>query len=501
MQHNVGGHGAQALHGGKQSTKVRGMNMRIAVLLGGVGYDSQRRTLGGILDRALLDGTSVCIFTCGGWKYELPSKYEEGEYSIYTLPDFTQYDGVILGSDTIHDTAVTEGIIRRIMEADIPCVELNALKSCFMQVEMENRAGMEEIVRHLIVRHNANSIYFISGPMYSYDARVRLQVYKDTMIANYREWQEDSIYYGDYSFESGRRAVEKFLSAGSGMPDAIVAVNDEMAVGAILALKEAGYRVPEDVMVTGYDDSIIAAYSHPRLTTVRRGEYEAGQIAYEKLIAVRCGDEAEQRTVIQGSAVFADSCGCTARDTYSLDSMKDMYISEHVRAYRDMERLKNSSAEFTAQQDLEGLLECLEQYIRDMGLEYFYLCLCGNVDGHNGREALSEQDPASDGTTVYSDDIWIPFAYEKGEVNSYGRFHRSELLPPECRIRRMKAYGIIMPLHFQDHCFGYCVAGNYRPAIEGTFYQNFILNLDNALEMIRRQNMLRRLQQGFDTKD
>ena len=70
------------LYGGKQSTKVRGNSMRIAVLLGGVGYDSQRRTLSGILDRALLDGTSVYIFTCGGWKYELPSKYEEGEYSI-----------------------------------------------------------------------------------------------------------------------------------------------------------------------------------------------------------------------------------------------------------------------------------------------------------------------------------------------------------------------------------------------------------------------------------
>lgn len=498
MHHIVG---ALVLHGGKQSTKVRGMNMIIAVLLGGVGYDSQRRTLSGILDRALLDGTSVCIFTCGGWKYELPSKYEEGEYSIYTLPDFTQYDGVILGSDTIHDTAVTEGIIRRIAEADIPCVELNALQSLFMQVEMENRAGIEEIIRHLIVQHNANKIFFISGPMYSYDARVRLQAYKDTMIANYREWKEENIYYGDYSYESGQRAVEKFLSADSGMPDAIVAVNDEMAVGAILALKEAGYRVPEDVAVTGYDDSIIAAYSHPRLTTVRRGEYEAGQIAYEKLVAAYHGDEVEQRTVIQGSAVFADSCGCTARDMYSAASMKDMYIAEHVRAHHDMEMLRNSSAEFTGQKDLEGLLECLEQYIHDMGLEYFYLCLCGAAADHSGREALFGQKPASDGSTVYSDDIWIPFAYEKGEINSYGRFERGELLPPECRIRRTKAYGIIMPLHFQDHCFGYCVAGNYRPAIEGTFYQNFILNLDNALEMIRKQNMLRKLQQDSNLRD
>lgn len=489
------------LHGGKQSTKVRGNSMRIAVLLGGVGYDSQRRTLSGILDRALLDGTSVYIFTCGGWKYELPSKYEEGEYSIYTLPDFTQYDGVILSSDTIHDVAVTEGIIRRIAEADVPCVELNGLKSIFMQVEMENRAGTEEIIRHLIVQHNAKKICFISGPTYSYDARVRLQAYKDTMTANYREWHEENIYYGDYSFESGRHAAERFLSAGCGAPDAIVASNDEMAVGAILALKEARYRVPEDVIVTGYDDSIIAAYSHPRLTTVRRGEYEAGQMAYDKIAAVYRGDEVEQRTVIQGSAVFADSCGCSAREVYSAAAMKDMYIAEHVRAYHDMETLRNSSAEFTSQQHFEGLLECLEQYIHDMELEYFYLCLCGDINDRSGREVLAEQEPASDGSSVYSDAIWIPFAYEKGEINSYGKFERGELLPPECRIRKTKAYGIVMPLHFQEHCFGYCVAGNYRQAIEGTFYQNFILNLDNALEMIRKQNMMGRLQRDSANKD
>ena len=52
--------------------------MKIAVLLGGISYDSQKRTINGILDKAILDKVNVYIFTCDGWKYEIPSKYEKG---------------------------------------------------------------------------------------------------------------------------------------------------------------------------------------------------------------------------------------------------------------------------------------------------------------------------------------------------------------------------------------------------------------------------------------
>ena len=107
--------------------------MKIAVLLGGVVYDSQKRTINGILDRALIDRANIYIFTCVGWKYESPSKYAKGENNIYTLPDFRQYDGVIMNSDTIQDTAIVKQIEKGIEEAGIPCVDLNARNSRFMK--------------------------------------------------------------------------------------------------------------------------------------------------------------------------------------------------------------------------------------------------------------------------------------------------------------------------------------------------------------------------------
>ncbi|MDE6845450.1 MAG: substrate-binding domain-containing protein [Lachnospiraceae bacterium] len=475
--------------------------MKIAVLLGGISYDSQKRTINGILDKAILDRANVHIFTCDGWKYEVPSKYEQGEYNIYKLPDFTKYDGVILNTDTIHEPDIVKEIADKIGIVGIPCVDLNITNPYFMHVEMENRSGVEEIVEHLITQHNATNIFFISGPADSHDARLRLRAYEDTLTANHIKWSEDQIYHGDYSYESGRRAVRKFLDEAQVKPDTIVAANDEMAIGAVLALKEAGYRVPEDVMVTGYDDSEIAAYSYPRLTTVRRGEYEAGQIAYDKIVMANQGHEVEVHTIIQGHAMFSESCGCAGWRDGDAVHMRENYMKQHVKAYQEMEIIKNASVEFTKLADMDDLLESLEHYIREIGIEYFYLCICGSYDNYcKELESIANGEVGFKDTSGYSDEIWVPFAYERGKVNSYGAFHKSMLLPEECAMKRSGAFYIIMPIHFQDHCYGYCVAGDYRPAFEGRFYQNFILNLDNAMETIRKQDIMKAMLQRLNDK-
>ena len=223
--------------------------MNIAVLLGGVGFDSQKRTINGILDHALPEGDNVYIFTCDGWNYVERFKYEEGEYNIFRLPDFTQYDGVIMNSDTIHDLKVTENIVDRIKKAKVPCVSLNQRGEGDVCVSMENKTGIQAIVEHLVCEHDARTIAFVSGPIDNHDAEQRLAAYKETMEQHGLQYQEENIFYGDYTYQSGMTAVEQYLNPGRQMPDAIMAANDEMAIGMILTLEDAGYRIPEDIII------------------------------------------------------------------------------------------------------------------------------------------------------------------------------------------------------------------------------------------------------------
>jgi LacI family transcriptional regulator len=81
---------------------------------------------------------------------------------------------------------------------------------------------------------------------------------------------------GDFSLESGRKAVHSLIQRGE-LPTALIVVNDLMAIGVILTLQEAGYRVPEDVAVVGFDDIPEAIIVRPTLTTIAQDPRDIGE--------------------------------------------------------------------------------------------------------------------------------------------------------------------------------------------------------------------------------
>jgi DNA-binding LacI/PurR family transcriptional regulator len=116
---------------------------------------------------------------------------------------------------------------------------------------------------------------------------------------------------GDFSFESGYRAMKQIL-ASHAHPTALFAGNDTIAIGAMLALREAGLSIPRDFAVGGYDDLPIAAYASPPLTTVRTHAFEQGKLLAEAAIGLM--DDAKigsQQDVVQLELIIRESCGAT----------------------------------------------------------------------------------------------------------------------------------------------------------------------------------------------
>lgn len=465
--------------------------MNIAVLMGGVGFDTQKRMINGILDSALPEGTNVYIFTCDGWYYVSRFKYENGEYNIYNLPDFTQYDGVITNLETIHDVKIREALIEKIKKAGVPCASMVVKIDGAINIWMENESGIRAIVEHLVEEHHARKIFYISGPVESQDAEERLNAYKRASEQYGLAWDDRMVAYGDYTYKSGIHAVNELLQKDMPLPDAVMAANDDMAIGAVLAFKEAGYQVPEDILVTGYDNSSIAQLNHPRLTTVRRGEYAAAEIAYKTLMEAIRGENPQMEHIVCGKPLFSQSCGCDKKQSYTHAELQEMYVKKSVEVDDNLKLLKCCAAEFTGLETFDDFKECTQQYIRLLSPDYFYLCMCGSIENYfDELERMAEGKERGRDETVYTEDIWIPLAYENGVFNSYDGFHRNELLPPSCKSGREGNFYLVMPLHHQEYCFGYCVVGNYRPALEGRFFRHFILSLDNALETVRRQDTM-----------
>jgi LacI family transcriptional regulator len=113
---------------------------------------------------------------------------------------------------------------------------------------------------------------------------------------------------GDWSYQSGYQAARALLEGGRPFT-AIFAHNDQMAIGALRALREAGLRVPRDVSVIGYDDIPGAAYAVPALTTIRQPMREVGAVAARLLIeAIESPSAAHREVLLKTELIRRESC-------------------------------------------------------------------------------------------------------------------------------------------------------------------------------------------------
>ncbi len=146
-------------------------------------------------------------------------------------------------------------------------------------IVVDNHGGAVQAVEHLIAT-GRRRIAHISGPTGNLEAETRLAGYLQAMAD---AGLPTTVVEGAFTQASGHRAGADLVARGQ-RPDAIFAGNDMMAVGAMLALQDAGLAVPEDVAIVGFDDVPIAGLMRPALTTLRIQIAETGRSALERLV-------------------------------------------------------------------------------------------------------------------------------------------------------------------------------------------------------------------------
>jgi LacI family repressor for deo operon, udp, cdd, tsx, nupC, and nupG len=151
-------------------------------------------------------------------------------------------------------------------------------------VQIDNVAAASAAVDHLL-DFGHRHVAFIKGPVSSFLSEDRHQGYRRALRTRGIEPDSRLLAHGDFSVESGVAATHGLL-AQSPRPTAIFCCNDEMAFGAIVAVRAVGLSVPRDISVVGFDDIHMARYYDPPLTTVAQPMREVGQEAMSMLLEV-----------------------------------------------------------------------------------------------------------------------------------------------------------------------------------------------------------------------
>ncbi len=214
-------------------------------------------------------------------------------------------DGVILASTSLDDPLIPD-----LLRDRIPFVSVGRHPNGRVHyVDVDNVAGARMAVEHL-VRQRHQRIATITGPPDMIAGQDRLEGYRQALKAHRIPLEEELIVEGDFTENSGMVAMQRLLPAS---PDAVFVASDMMAIGALKALRQAGWQVPQDIALVGFDDIPIALAIEPALTTVRQPIERMGSMAVEVLLSVLEGSSEEEalahRIILPPELVVRASCG------------------------------------------------------------------------------------------------------------------------------------------------------------------------------------------------
>lgn len=196
----------------------------------------------------------------------------------------------------------------------------------------DNAGGIMQAMRHL-VEHGHRRIAFIAGSRSDLqgDSGDRLEAYRTALHIFDLAADPNLLAFGEHTFRGGHAAMREILATGADF-SAVLASNDESALGAIRALAEAGRRVPDDVAVIGFDDRPESAVQQPALSSVQIPLFKMGYQAVALLLERIAGNgTSDQRVLVPTRLIRRESCGCgrTAVLADVLDAVATQHRARH----------------------------------------------------------------------------------------------------------------------------------------------------------------------------
>lgn len=429
-------------------------------------------------------------------------EYLKGEKKIYELPDLNMLDGVILDTANLIENK-NRGMISEIRNLlkdreELPVVTLELKEGDYPVIPSRNENILREMVRHLIDAHGIKQFCILTGPK-GYDiSETRLKILADEIKKHGLTIKEEHIIYGDFWYTSGDRLARELASGRISMPQAVICVTDFAALGLIDRLSALGIRIPEDILVVGFDTTDEGQCSRIILSSFDTADTAMAADAVDVLRNIIDPEKEIYPYAFDEKRAFHPglSCGCTPdygsimksiRKTAYFTSHNDMIDAEDISTDFGLLMESYYMETFSAAKNPEDCIRSIaESTYLLQPFKDFTLCLSekwpdGNAelptDGYGRLKRVLCVRQLDDGSLAIDEkpvaaDVWDALL-ENGTHDEASISYFSSI-------------------HFKGDFMGYAVI---RRSISGKclsdqIYRTWLRFVNNALEMIRAKRQL-----------
>lgn len=433
--------------------------------------------------------TQVCLFQ---------KDYLEGELNIYNLMNIELLDGIIVDGHSLSEdgaTSVLEDMLDKLKKFDKPVVSLGMKLGDYPVLYTIDRHVFREITSHILDVHKCKDIYFLTGTEGHPTAIDRLSGFLDEMESRGLEVDKNNIFYGDFWYTSGAALADRIASGELKKPEAVICGSDHMALGLLKRLVEHGIRVPEDVIVTGFDATKEAAINTIPLTSFTP---DSNKVAADAVDIIR--HVVEPGAEIKPFVVQSDklqrtglSCGCPYDHSELIaEFRKSLYYENFDFGSDDYAIDIGRLQESYLYEDLTRTgdpFDCIHKIFNATFLlrPYgdFYLCLSENWLNEENRSVSGY--PMRTKIALYATPVMGSGYYTGGEV-----FDTSIMHPALFEYREKPSVFYFFPVHYQNITMGYAVMRSDLAEKQNITLvtRNWLRNVNNALEITRAQYRL-----------
>jgi len=210
----------------------------------------------GVVDAAQQRDVNLICFLGGGLR--IREGFEAQRNVIYDLVDARRLDGLVSWSSAIGGSLASDEVIDFHQRFEhLPVVSLALPMGDIPTVLVDSYRGMRAVIVHLIEAHGYRRLAFIRGPESHYYAQERFRAYTD-VLQEYGLLFEPHLVTRPVQWEAGAEAIQILLDERKLRPqvdfEAVVAVSDLLALGALKTLQARGVQIPGDVAVVGFND-------------------------------------------------------------------------------------------------------------------------------------------------------------------------------------------------------------------------------------------------------
>ncbi len=298
------------------------------------------------------------------------TKSDIGEKFVFDLirPEIT--DALIMMENTIKNPDCMEQLCQFARKNQIPAIVINGRQKGCCNINFDYSRGFAEVVRHLITQHHITDFHMIAGIKDNAFSDERIAVMRNVLEEYQLTLDENHISYGDFWAVPAKEATERLIQECR-LPQAIVCANDTMAISVCTTLAQHHIRVPEDVIVTGFDGIDSIYYSLPKITSCKCDYTELGTETARLLLNYKKDTPLPDSVSLIPHPVLLESCGCKPIQMNDTVDFINNLNDSLTRFQREGEDLSEISAKIQRSETIQEVA----QQLTDARLFYNMSCL------------------------------------------------------------------------------------------------------------------------------